>query len=112
MLHKITRYLTCHAFRQGYGSCKRGQELGETIGTRLYTRLSHSQFVDSAAGEAGPEAVMGSRLRSQTQAVQLVRCLYPDERRDIVLVVTPEFDNTTLSDTQVLEVIANWLKKT
>jgi GTPase Era involved in 16S rRNA processing len=56
--------------------------------------------------------VIGNDLKSQTQTVQPIRCLHPDGRRNIVLVDTPGFDDTHMSDAQVLRIIANWLKET
>ena len=51
-------------------------------------------------------------LKSQTRAVQPIRCLHPDGRRNIVLVDTPGFDDTDISDTQILRIVAQWLKET
>ena len=51
-------------------------------------------------------------LQSQTQAVQPIRCLHPEGRRNIVLVDFPGFDHTRMSDTQILRIIAHWLKET
>ncbi|KAF8557899.1 kinase-like protein [Imleria badia] len=68
-----------------------------------------SSFVNTAAGKT----VVGvNDLRSQTRAVQSVRCLHPDGRRNIVLVDTPGFDDTHLSDGQILRIMAHWLKET
>lgn len=73
-------------------------------------RLRHSQFVNNAAGRT--EVAIGYDLKSQTRAVQPVRCPHPDGRRNIVLVDTPGFDDTHLSDALILKTIANWLKDT
>ena len=74
-------------------------------------RLRHSQFVNNVTGNVESGAVIGHSLKSQTQAVQPVRCALPDGR-EIVLVDTPGFDDTYLSDTQILRRIATWLKET
>jgi len=58
------------------------------------------------------EVVINNDLRSQTRAIHPIRCLHPDGRRNIVLVDTPGFDDTVLSDAQILRIIANWLKET
>ena len=74
-------------------------------------RLRHSQFVNTAAGRT-EVVVLGNDLKSQTRAVQPIRCLHPDGRRNIVLVDTPGFNDTDISDTKILRIIANWLKET
>ncbi|KAJ8454415.1 hypothetical protein ONZ45_g19317 [Pleurotus djamor] len=52
-------------------------------------------------------------LHSQTTEVQSVRCRHPfDPSRSVVFVDTPSFNNTDLSDTKVLTLIAEWLQKT
>ena len=68
------------------------------------------QFVRMATGRS--EIAVNNDLNSQTRAVQSIRCLHPDGRRNIVLVDTPGFDDTDLSDAQILRIIAHWLKKT
>lgn len=73
-------------------------------------RLMVSQFVNDVAG--GREAEIGNGLRSKTRIVQPVRCRHPDGRRNIILVDTPGFDDTHLSDSQILRIIADWMKKT
>jgi hypothetical protein len=73
-------------------------------------RLRHSQFVNTAAGRT--EVVVGDDLKSRTRTVQPIRCLHPDGRRNIVLVDTPGFDDINISDSQILRIIANWLKET
>ena len=73
-------------------------------------RLRYSQFVNTAAGKT--EVVVGNDLKSQTHAVHPIRCLHPDGRRNIVLVDTPGFDDTFMSDAQILRIIAHWLKET
>ncbi|KAF8557842.1 hypothetical protein OG21DRAFT_1406255 [Imleria badia] len=74
------------------------------------TGSGKSSFINKAAGKTVVEVV--EDLRSQTRAVQSVRCLHPDGCRNIVLVDTPGFDDTNLSDVQILRIIAHWLKDT
>ena len=79
-------------------------------GTLHLLRLRHPQFVNTAAGRT--EVEISNDLRSKTRAVQSIRCLHPDGRRNIVLVDTPGFDDTYLRDGQILRIIASWLKET
>ncbi|KAG6374159.1 P-loop containing nucleoside triphosphate hydrolase protein [Boletus reticuloceps] len=74
------------------------------------TRVGKSSFIDKAAG--GKKIVITNNLVSQTRTVQPVRCPHPDGRRNVVLVDTPGFDDTYLSETQILKIIAHWLKET
>jgi hypothetical protein len=55
--------------------------------------------------------VVGESLASCTQQVQFVQC-FDSQGRRIILVDTPGFNDTKLSDLDVLELIANWLKET
>ena len=73
-------------------------------------RLRHSQFINTAAARL--KVVVGNNLKSRAQAVQPIRCLHPDGRRNIVLLDTPGFDDTFMSDAQILGIIAHWLKET
>ncbi|KAG8220498.1 P-loop containing nucleoside triphosphate hydrolase protein [Butyriboletus roseoflavus] len=74
------------------------------------TGTGKSSFVNKAAGRE--EAMIGYSLTSETRMLQPVRCPHPDGRRNVVLVDTPGFDDTHLSDTQILRILANWLKNT
>ncbi|KAF8438394.1 P-loop containing nucleoside triphosphate hydrolase protein [Boletus edulis BED1] len=74
------------------------------------TRVGKSSFIDKAAG--GKKIMITNNLVSQTRTVQHVHCPHPDGRRNVVLVDTPGFDDTHLSDTQILMIIAHWLKET
>ncbi|KAF8124286.1 P-loop containing nucleoside triphosphate hydrolase protein [Boletus edulis] len=76
----------------------------------LHLVLMYSQFINKAAGRM--EIVITNDLASQTRAVRPVRCLHPDGRRNVVLVDTPGFDDTHLSDAQTLRILAHWLKET
>ncbi|KAF8438392.1 P-loop containing nucleoside triphosphate hydrolase protein [Boletus edulis BED1] len=74
------------------------------------TRSGKSTFINQAAGRM--EIMINNDLQSQTRAVRPVRCLHPDGRRNVVLVDTPGFDDTYLSDAQILRIITHWLKET
>jgi len=50
-------------------------------------------------------------LDSCTQEVQAFECL-DSQRRRIVLVDSPGFNDTNVSDIDVLQAIADWLKQT
>ena len=58
----------------------------------------------------------GDTLKSVTQNVRAVRIPVQsglvESAKDIVLVDTPGFDDTTRSDLEVLRMIAEWLNKT
>ncbi|KAJ8469412.1 hypothetical protein ONZ45_g16901 [Pleurotus djamor] len=54
--------------------------------------------------------IVGNGLSSQTSHVQPYKVKIGDQK--VILVDTPGFDNTNISDTQVLGMIADWLQKT
>ncbi|KAL4065613.1 P-loop containing nucleoside triphosphate hydrolase protein [Scleroderma yunnanense] len=74
------------------------------------TGAGKSTFVDLAVGRADSGA--GHDLVSCTKEIRAVRYPHPDGERNIVLVDTPGFDDTFVSDTQILRNIAEWLKTT
>ncbi|KAL4072368.1 hypothetical protein V8B97DRAFT_2023535 [Scleroderma yunnanense] len=55
---------------------------------------------------------VGHDLASCTMQIQSVRYPHPDGARNFVLVDTPGFDNTFISDFQILRIIAEWLQTT
>ena len=69
-----------------------------------------SQFINKAAGIE--ETEVGHDLKSCTRQIQVVRCLDAQQDRRIVLVDTPGFDDTNISDFNILQVVADWLKFT
>ncbi|KAG6332874.1 hypothetical protein ID866_6209 [Astraeus odoratus] len=71
------------------------------------TGAGKSTFINLAVGR--PDATVGHDLISCTNQVRTVR--YSDNIHNIVLVDTPGFDDTYLSDTQILKMIADWLKE-
>ena len=58
---------------------------------------------------SGSDLAVSDGLESCTDTVQTVDAFYLDERR-LVLVDTPGFDDTTLSSTDVLKIIAAFLE--
>ncbi|KAL0948440.1 hypothetical protein HGRIS_011016 [Hohenbuehelia grisea] len=72
------------------------------------TGSGKSSFVQAATGHEG---IIGHNLRSYTTEIGFVELTRPEHcDADIVFVDTPGFDDT--SDVQILEMIADWLKKT
>ncbi|KAF7983557.1 hypothetical protein HWV62_21140 [Athelia sp. TMB] len=79
--------------------------------------ISHAdsieKFVSMAMGsEASEGETVGHGLESYTQDVRVVRCRHPDDPRSYVFVDTPGFDDTNLSDADILLRIATWLTAT
>ncbi|KAF9447816.1 hypothetical protein P691DRAFT_760434 [Macrolepiota fuliginosa MF-IS2] len=70
------------------------------------TGAGKSTFIQTATGHTDG---VGHGLESCTSDVSAVRMNFPDGR-DVVLVDTPGFDDTKLSDLEVLNIIAKWLK--
>ncbi|KAF9467103.1 hypothetical protein BDZ94DRAFT_1280464 [Collybia nuda] len=54
----------------------------------------------------------GDSLHSETSQIRAIRVLHPRTKLPIVLVDTPGFNDTNMSDTQVLSMIAKWLETT
>ncbi|GLB39635.1 putative 50S ribosome-binding GTPase [Lyophyllum shimeji] len=74
------------------------------------TGVGKSTFINTVVGEA--VAVVGHNLKSQTAHLQHVVLSYPKDRnRRIILVDTPGFDDTYVSDSEILRRIAVWLAK-
>ncbi|KAL0948457.1 hypothetical protein HGRIS_011030 [Hohenbuehelia grisea] len=73
------------------------------------TGAGKSTFIDIAANEAGRRA--GHGLASATATVNPIHLTHPRDGRNIVLVDTPGFDDTTRSDTEILKLIAQWSEK-
>lgn len=69
--------------------------------------LSSLQFISKATGR---ENGIGHGLESQTNSVTAIRVTFTDGVK-VVLVDTPGFDDTCLSDLDVLKLISDWLKK-
>ena len=66
------------------------------------------QFVDLASGSS---LQVGGDLESCTSEVQVTDAFTLDERR-VILIDTPGFDDTSRSDTDILELIATFLATT
>ncbi|KAI6042170.1 hypothetical protein EDC04DRAFT_3058955, partial [Pisolithus marmoratus] len=67
-------------------------------------------FVDCAVGR--PDVGAGHDLISYTKEIRPFRYPHSDGIRNIVLVDMPGFDDTFMTDTQILRQIAYWLEKT
>lgn len=73
------------------------------------TGAGKSSFIKAATGV---DVQIGESLSSCTQDIQAVWCKHPTRDCDVCFVDTPGFDDTYKDDTQILELIANWLLKT
>lgn len=60
-----------------------------------------------------PDMMVGHGLQSCTSEIRAIRCKHPDgaENISLVLVDTPGFDDTFKTDTEILQMLADWLKK-
>ncbi|KAI5988357.1 P-loop containing nucleoside triphosphate hydrolase protein [Pisolithus albus] len=74
------------------------------------TGTGKSTFIDRAVGR--PDINAGHDLTSCTKEVRAVRYPHTNGSRNIVLVDTPGFDDTFMTDVQVLQRIADWLNST
>ncbi|KAI5995159.1 P-loop containing nucleoside triphosphate hydrolase protein [Pisolithus albus] len=74
------------------------------------TGAGKSTFIDVAVGR--PDINAGHDLTSCTKEVRAVRYPHTDGDRNIVLIDTPGFDDTFMTDVQVLQRIADWLNST
>jgi predicted GTPase len=68
------------------------------------------QFINIATGQT--DTTVGHSLSSCTEKVQAIICRHPDNTRNVVFVDTPGFDDTYITDTDILIAIANWLTAT
>jgi predicted GTPase len=77
------------------------------------SQLSVRQFIDIATQQA-QSANVGHSLESCTSEVRAVRYQRTDGngKRSYVIVDTPGFDDTNKPDTEILALIADWLKTT
>ena len=58
------------------------------------------------------DETIGHGLRSRTSDIRTVRALHPTQGHPIFFVDTPGFDDTDMSDMELLAKIAEWLVKT
>jgi hypothetical protein len=66
------------------------------------------EFINLATG--GDHAIIGHKLLSCTREVRAVRCRRPDgSDGNVVFLDTPGFDDTHMTDAEVLIAIADWL---
>ena len=68
------------------------------------------QFINKAVGLEENELGHGSE--SSTHQIRVVRCFDKKQNRQIVFIDTPGFDDTNISDFDILQVVADWLKLT
>ncbi|KAJ8517865.1 hypothetical protein ONZ45_g5019 [Pleurotus djamor] len=73
------------------------------------TGAGKSTFIAYASRQSGKKLV-GNGLKSQTSQVQPYKIKMGEQK--VILVDTPGFDDTNMTDTQVLGMIADWLQKT
>ncbi|KIO01138.1 hypothetical protein M404DRAFT_150982 [Pisolithus tinctorius Marx 270] len=103
--------INANARCQCHGSYWRREEHCEySTRTHKLTQIERTQFVDCAVGR--PAANAGHDLMSYTKEMRPVRYPHSDGIRNIVLVDTPGFDDTFMTDAQILKQIAHWLNAT
>jgi hypothetical protein len=68
------------------------------------------QFIDLLTGQEGKRAWHG--LESGTDRIEATRVKRQGYDQGIVLIDTPGFDDTSRSDMEILQIIADWLQKT
>ena len=78
--------------------------------SQCHSPIPLPKFINKAAGL--DETEVGHGLESCTRQIQVVRCLDKKQNRQIVFVDTPGFDDTNISDFDILQVVADWLKLT
>ncbi|KAF3808313.1 hypothetical protein GCG54_00006934 [Colletotrichum gloeosporioides] len=71
------------------------------------TGTGKTTFIKALAGEAASQLRTGHTLESCTQEIETVD--FKLDGHDVTLVDTPGFDDSERSDTEILELIANWL---
>jgi len=74
------------------------------------TGTGKSTFIDIATCQKAKH--VGHKLESHTSEIRAVRFLHPTTFVPYVLVDTPGFNDTNKTDAEVLDMIADWLKKT
>ena len=74
------------------------------------TSLYQSQFIKLATDF---DTAVGHTLESCTSAINIVKLSVPElADGDVVFVDTPGFDDTHKSDSDILKMVADWLKST
>jgi len=74
------------------------------------TGAGKSTFIDHATRQVGSSAV-GHGLQPQTSGIRAVRGLHPVDKGPVIFVDTPGFDDTCISDIEIMSSIADWFKK-
>ncbi|KAF9450925.1 hypothetical protein P691DRAFT_773578 [Macrolepiota fuliginosa MF-IS2] len=72
------------------------------------TGTGKTSFLSTAVGE---DKGIGHSLESRTNEISAVRVQVPGEDFGLVLVDTPSFDDTYMSEHQTLELISDWLER-
>ncbi|KAL6302087.1 hypothetical protein BKA93DRAFT_751503 [Sparassis latifolia] len=73
------------------------------------TGTGKSTFVNTAT--AGDVVQVGHMLKACTSKIVAYRCLHPQDGHPVVFIDTPSFDDTTKSETDILNMLAEWLSK-
>ena len=68
------------------------------------------QFIADASRKC--HDAINHTLVSVTSDIRVVKATHPEDKRPVVFIDTPGFDDTYTSDSDVLNAIANWLVKT
>ena len=72
---------------------------------------SSIKFINTVAKNSN--IAIGHGLESCTSAINTVRLSFPEQiASDIVFVDTPGFDHTNKTETDILKMVADWLKTT
>ena len=78
--------------------------------TLIFVFLPGLKIIDILTNQLGRRA--GSRLASCTSEIRAARLFnHPVHGDRIVLVDTPGFDDTNISDLEILQMVSKWLQK-
>ena len=80
-----------------------------SIGSRSFLLIA-LKLINKILGPGHQQAMVGYSLDSCTKEVQAFECFNSEGRR-IILIDSPGFDGTNVSDLGVLQSIADWLKQ-
>jgi len=80
-----------------------------SIGSRSFLLIA-LKLINKILGPGRQQTMVGSSLDSVTREVQAFECFNSEGRR-IILVDSPGFNDTNVSDLDVLQSIADWLKQ-
>ncbi|KAF5359186.1 hypothetical protein D9756_003430 [Leucocoprinus leucothites] len=91
----------------GFGNLIEGDLVIAVMGP---TGAGKSKLIKVVTGS--DDVRVGNGLSSCTQGSQVVQCRHPTRNFDVHFVDTPGFDDTSRSDIEILQGIADWLEKT